>query len=65
MEYKLTKKLEEIEKELKTLKTLILTGYGYKIKKPVSFRGIATTKLSEEELDMAIEEAQKSLSKGM
>ena len=65
MEYKLTKKLDTIENELKLLKTLILSSYGYKIKKPVSFRGIAKTNLSEEELDKSIERAKKSLSKGI
>ena len=56
MEYKLEKKLDTIENELKLLKTLILSSYGNSIKKLVSFRGIAKTNLNDKELDKAIEE---------
>ena len=65
MEYKLEKKLDTIENELKLLKTLILSSYGNSIKKPVSFRGIAKTNLNDKELDKAIEESKKSLFKGI
>ena len=65
MEYQLSKKLNNIENELDNLKTLILSISTYKIRKPVSFRGMAKTKLNEQELDEAIEEAQGSMFKGM
>ena len=65
MEYKLEKKLDTIENELKLLKTLILSSYGNSIKKPVSFRGIAKTNLNDKELDKAIGESKKSLFKGI
>lgn len=65
MEYKLVKKLDNIESEISSIKTLILSNYNYKMKKPVSFRGIAKTKLSEKELDKSIEESEKSLFKGI
>lgn len=65
MEYKFEKKLDDIENEIKLLKAIVISSYGSKIKKPISFRGIARTKLSDEALDEAIDEAKKSLAKGM
>ena len=65
MEYKFAKKLDAIENEIKNLKAIILSSYGNKIKKPVSFRGVANTNLSDAKLDEAIEEAEKSLAKGI
>ena len=65
MEYKLLKKIDNMENDIKLLKKIVLSSYGYTMKKPVSFRGIAKTKLSDEELDQAIEESQRSLLKGM
>lgn len=65
MEYKFEEKLDNIENEIKLLKAIVLSGYGNKIKKPVSFRGIAKTNLSDEDLDKAIDESKKSLAKGM
>jgi hypothetical protein len=65
IEYKFEKKLDSIENEIKNLKAIILSSYGNKIKKPVSFRGIAKTELSDIQLDKAIEEAKKSLAKGI
>lgn len=65
MEYKFAKKLDSIENEIKLLKAMVLSSYGNKLKKPVSFRGIAKTNLSDEDLDKAIESAKKSLSKGI
>lgn len=65
MEYKFAKKLDSIENEIKLLKAIVLSSYENKIKKPVSFRGIAKTNLSEEELDKAIEESKRYLFKGI
>jgi len=65
MEYKLEKKLEFIENELKILKNLIISNTNFPIKNPVSFRGMARTNLSGTKLDKAIGKAKKSISKVM
>ena len=57
----LEKRLDHIENEIKSLKSMVLFRASYKPKKPVSFRGLARTKLSEKELDEFIEKSKKSL----
>ena len=61
MEYKSEKKLDNIENEIKLLKSIVLSGYGNEIKKPVSFRGLAKTKFTTKDVDKAIEKSRKSL----
>ena len=60
LEEQINLKLNSIEEEIKTLHKTILFG-NVKMKKPVSFRGIAKTNLTEDQLDEAIDEAKKSL----
>ena len=60
LEEQINSKLNIIEKEIRTLHKTLLFGTS-KMKKPVSFRGIAKTNLSEDELDIAIDEAKSSL----
>ena len=60
LEEQINLKLNNIEEEIKTLHKTILFGTS-KMKKPVSFRGIAKTNLTEDQLDEAIDEAKKSL----
>lgn len=56
----LTKKVNQLEAEIEGIKMVLFHSH---VVKPalVSFRGMATTKLSEEELDKSIEDAKKSL----
>ncbi|MBI2654517.1 hypothetical protein HYX02_06980 [Candidatus Woesearchaeota archaeon] len=54
-------KIRQIEDELNNLKALI----SGKEKKPVSLRGMAKLLVSEEDLDKSIEDAKKSLFKGV
>ncbi len=58
MDY-IEKRLEEMEKEIKKMKEMLKNGK----KKPVSFSGMAKTKLSDKELDEEIRKAKKSLFK--
>jgi len=59
-------KLEKIEKELQSLKALVIFGRDTLVeKKPVSLRGICRILVSEEELEEAIEAAKKSIFSGM
>lgn len=60
MDY-MEKRLEEMEKEIKKMKEMLKNGN--KKQKPVSFRGMAKTKLSDKELDEEIRKAKKSLFK--
>lgn len=60
MQQELQKKIESIENEVKLIKTLIKIK-GYSVKKPVSLRGIAKTKLNANKLDTEIEKSKKSL----
>lgn len=61
IEKQINSKLEKIEKRIKSLQGIVLFGTASKLKKPVSFRGIAKTSLSENQLDKAIQEAKDSL----
>jgi len=56
----LEKRLENVEKELRELKILVSGKNG---RKTVSFRGIAKTNLTNEELDKEIHNAKTSLFK--
>jgi len=51
------KKIEHLEMEIKELKRMVKKSK----KKPVSFSGMAKTKLSEKQLDEEIKKAKKSL----
>jgi hypothetical protein len=56
------KKLEELEREIKTLKSLMLLERDELFEKElVSLRGMGKLIVSEEELDEAIKKAKKSL----
>jgi len=56
------KKLEELEREVKNLRGLVLFERDDVLeKKLISLRGMGKLKVSEEELEGAIEEAKKSL----
>ena len=58
------KKLEELEKEIKTLKGLMLFERDELLgKRLVSLRGMGKLIVSKEELDEAIKKAKKSLFK--
>ena len=56
MDY-MEKRIENLEKEIKEIKKLVKTGK----KKPVSFRGLAKTKLDSKQLDNEIKKSQKSV----
>ena len=59
------KKIEDLEKEIQELKSLILLkGDEIFDKKIVSLRGMGKLLVSEDELEKAIEEAKKSLFAG-
>jgi hypothetical protein len=59
------KKLEELEREVKTLRGLVLFERDTILeKKLVSLRGMGKLKVSEEELEEAMEEAKESLFAG-
>jgi len=61
----ITKKIEDLEKEILELKSLILLkGDEIFEKKFVSLRGMGKLLVSEDELGKAIEEAKKSLFTG-
>jgi len=60
-EKQINAKLEKIENRIKSLQEVILFGASSNLKKPVSFRGIAKTSLSFNQLDEAIQESKKSL----
>lgn len=62
----IAKKLEELEKDIQDLKTLILSENNEKIEKElISLRGIGKSLVSEKELDEAIEKSKKSLFHGV
>jgi len=54
-------KLEKIEKELQSLKMLVMFGDVLVEKKPISLRGMCKILVSEKELEKSIETAKKSL----
>ncbi len=55
-------RLERIEKELQSLKMLVIFGADTLIeKKPISLRGMCRILVSEEELERSIEMAKRSL----
>lgn len=60
-EKQINAKLEKIENRIKALQEVMLFGISSKLKKPVSFRGIAKTSLSDNQLDKAIQESKRSL----
>ena len=55
------KRLENIERELESLKMLIMFESFVKKTKPVTLKGMCKILVSEEELDKSIEMAKKSL----
>ena len=58
----IAKKLEELEKDIQDLKTLILSEKNESLEKElISLRGIGKALVSEKKLDKAIEKAKKSL----
>jgi hypothetical protein len=62
----IAKKLEELEKDVQDLKTLILSEKNESLEKElISLRGIGKALFSEKELDEAIEKAKKSLFYGV
>jgi len=61
MRQEMQKKLENIENDIKLIKTMIKIK-DYKIKKAVSLRGIAKTTMSSTQLDCEIEKSKKSIS---
>ena len=62
----IAKKLEELEKDVQDLKTLILSEKNESLEKElISLRGIGKALVSEKELDEAIEKAKKSLFYGV
>lgn len=63
LEKQIYTKLNKLENEIDDLKLLV--GASTKQKKLVSLKGMAKLLVSEKELDEAIEEAQKSLTKGV
>lgn len=62
----IAKKLKELEKDIRDLRTLILSENDTSFEKElVSLRGIGKALVSEKELDKAIEKAKKSLFHGV
>ena len=58
----IAKKLEELEKDVQDLKTLILSENNESLERElISLRGIGKALVSEKELDESIEKAKKSL----
>lgn len=64
LEKQIYTKLNKLENEIEDLKLLVGAKESTKQKKLVSLKGMAKLLVSEKELDKAIEEAQKSLTKG-
>ncbi len=64
LEKQIYTKLNKLENEIEGLKLLVGAKESTKQKKLVSLKGMAKLLVSEKELDKAIEEAQKSLTKG-
>ncbi|MBU7015895.1 MAG: hypothetical protein HXS44_00180 [Theionarchaea archaeon] len=61
----IAKKLEELEKDIQDLKTLILTENNKSPERElISLRGLGKSLVSEKELEDAIEKAKKSLFHG-
>jgi hypothetical protein len=61
-----TKKLEELEREVQTLRSLVLLERDALFeKKLVSLRGMGRLLVSEDELERAVEEAKKSVFAGV
>lgn len=61
-----TKKLEELEREVQTLRSLVLLERDALFeKKLVSLRGMGRLLVSEDELERAVEEAKKSVLAGV
>ena len=62
----IAKKLEELEKDIQDLKTLVLSEENESPEKElISLRGIGKALVSEKKLDEAIKEAKKSLFHGV
>lgn len=62
---KIAKKIEELEVKIGSLKSLVSHPKASSTPKVVSMRGLAKSKLTDEELDAAIEASKKSIFKGV